>query len=210
MTKYMIIDTEGTGLFDYKKPADAEGQPRLAEIAILFVNEALEIEREYHALVKPDGWTMPEATTKIHGLTQEMLEADGVPVSEILTVYNDGISEGRVFVAHNQQHDGKQLRAELRRAGLADNFETSPGFCTMRNLTDVVKIPPLGNRGGYKWPKLSECCVFFGMDEFGDHTAMNDAKACLGLLRKMRELGLPLAGQVHYAKGRDDKEKADV
>lgn len=33
--KYLIIDTETTGLFDFSKPADGEGQPRLAQICMI-------------------------------------------------------------------------------------------------------------------------------------------------------------------------------
>ena len=32
--KFVVLDTETSGLFDYCKPADADGQPRLAEIAL--------------------------------------------------------------------------------------------------------------------------------------------------------------------------------
>jgi hypothetical protein len=34
---YVIIDTEGSGLFDFSKPADAEGQPRLAQLAMIYM-----------------------------------------------------------------------------------------------------------------------------------------------------------------------------
>lgn len=31
----LVIDTETNGLFDFSKPADAEGQPRLAHLAMI-------------------------------------------------------------------------------------------------------------------------------------------------------------------------------
>lgn len=198
--KYLVIDTEGSGLFDYKQPADAPGQPRLASFSAIFVADDMGLEREYNAFVKPDGWTMPPEATKINGLTNEFLEANGVPVIEVLEVYRAAVAEGRVVVAHNSQHDSKQLRAEFRRAGLPDLFEQTPNICTMRALTDICKIPPNGNRGGYKWPKLSEACVFFHLPEFGDHSAKNDALACYMLLRKMAELKIIPEPAVHYAK----------
>ena len=202
--RYIVVDTEGTGLFDYKQPADAPGQPRLAEIVMIFIDADLQVEREYHAYIKPDGWEMTPGATAVNGLTTEFLLANGVPIAEALAVYNEAIAEGRVMVAHNQQHDGKQVRAELRRAEMPDQFESAPGICTMRLLTAVCKIPPNGGRGSYKWPKLSEACVFFGLTEMGDHSAINDAKACLALLRKIRDLGLMPEGRVHYAKNRPE------
>lgn len=200
MTKYLVTDTEGTGPFRYDQPADAPGQPRLASFSALYVADDMSLEREYHAFVKPDGWTMPAEATKINGLTTEFLEANGVPVAEVLEVYRAAVAEGRVVVAHNVQHDSKQLRAEFRRVGLPDMFEQTPNICTMRTLTDVCKIPPKGNRGGYKWPSLSEACVFFHFPNFGDHSAKNDAMACYMLLRKMAELKVIPEPAVHYAK----------
>lgn len=199
---YIIVDTEGTGLFNYKEPADADGQPRLAELVMIYVDADLNVEKEYHKFIRPDGWSMSEGATKINGLTDEFLNEHGVQVTEALNEYSSAIDNGRIMVAHNAQHDAKQIRAELRRAGMDDRFEHAPNICTMRGLTDVCKIPPNGGRGGYKWPKLSEACVFFHMEEFGDHTAMNDARACLALLRKMKELGILPEGQVHYNKNR--------
>ena len=37
--KYVVIDTETSGLFDFSKPADAEGQPRLASLAMVFLDQ---------------------------------------------------------------------------------------------------------------------------------------------------------------------------
>lgn len=202
---YGIFDTEGTGLFDFKQPADAPGQPRMASLAIVYVNEALEIEREYHVFIRPDvnDYTMTEGAQKAHGLTVEFLNEHGIPVIEALTEYQSAIDNGRIMVAHNSQFDMKQLRAELRRAGMQDRFEDSPNICTMRAMTDVCKIPPKGNRGGYKWPALSEALLFIGAENLGDHSAINDAKGALELLRYMKRNGLMPEGKVHYAKGRD-------
>ncbi len=199
---YIITDTEGTGLFNYKEPADADGQPRLASLTMIFCNERLEVEMEYSVYIRPDGWEMSEGATKVNGLTNEFLNEHGIPVVEALNEYSSAVDNGRIMVAHNSQHDGKQLRAELRRAGMDDRFERAPNICTMRALTNICKIPPKGNRGGYKWPSLSESCVFFHMEEFGDHTAKADAYACLALLRKLKEMGQMPEPAVHYAKDR--------
>lgn len=202
---YACFDTEGTGLFNYKEPADAPGQPRMASLAILYVNEALEIEREYSVFIRPDvnDYTMTEGAQKAHGLTVEFLNERGIPVTEALNEYLSAIDNGRIMVAHNSQHDMKQLRAELRRAGMQDRFEDSPNICTMRAMTEVCKIPPKGNRGGYKWPALSEALLFIGSENLGDHSAINDAKGALELLRYMKKNGLMPEAKVHYAKGRD-------
>jgi DNA polymerase III epsilon subunit-like protein len=198
---YLIIDTETSGVFDFKRPADDPDQPRLAELVMIFVDKDLVVEQEYQAYIRPDGWEMSPGASAVNKLTTEMLMEKGVPIDEVLDGFCMAVKdEGRVVVAHNAQFDLKQMRAELRRAGRDDLFHQTRNICTMRALTDVCKIPPSSGRGGYKFPKLSEACVFFNFDQFGDHTALNDARATLALFRKMREIGKIIEPKVHLAK----------
>lgn len=212
---YAIFDTEGTGLFIYKyppghpqagqpAPADMPGQPRLCSISIIYVDENMQIEREYHAFIRPDvnDYVMTEGAQKAHGLTVEFLNENGIPIAEALTEFTSAINNGRIMVAHNSQHDMKQMRGELRRAGMADKFEDSPNICTMRAMTNVCKIPPKGNRGGYKWPALSEALLFIGSENLGDHSAKNDAIGALELLRYLKRTNQMPEHRVHYAKNR--------
>lgn len=202
-SRYLIIDTESNGLFDYSKPADADGQPRMASISLLFCNSSLETEKEYHAYIRPNGWTMTEGATKVNGLTDEFLNEKGVEITEALGEYSSAIDNGVILVGHNISHDAKMLRAELRRAGMNDRFEQTPQICTMRAMTDVCKIPPRGNRGGYKWPALSESLLFIGETDLGDHTAHNDAEGALKLLRYLKAKNLLPEPKVYYKKDRE-------
>lgn len=200
---YIVLDSEGTGLFDYKQPADADGQPRLASLTMIYVDADLNVEREYSVFIRPNGWQMTEGATKVNGLTDEFLNEHGIPAVEALNEYSSAIDNGRIMVAHNSQHDAKQIRAELRRAGMDDRFERAPNICTMRAMTDICKIPPKGNRGGYKWPALSEALLFIGEEQLGDHSAANDARGALALLRYLKKTGNLPEPMVHYAKGRE-------
>jgi len=201
---YLVVDTEGTSLFDYKQPADAPGQPRMCSIAMIYVDENMELERECNIFVRPDvnDYKIEEGAFKAHGLTVEFLNENGVPITEALNEYCSAINNGRIVVCHNSQHDLKQIRAELRRAGMQDRFEDSPNICTMRAMTNICKIPPRGNRGGYKWPALSEALLFIGSENLGDHSAINDAKGALELLRYLKKTGNMPEAKVHYAKDR--------
>jgi len=196
---YIVCDTEGTGIFDYKAAADADGQPRMAELSLVFANEDLEVEREYTAIIKPDGWIMPPEVAEIHGLTQEILMEQGLPVREALDVYLGAIGEGRVMAAHNAQHDAKQIRGELRRAGLPDEFESAPNLCTMRSLIKVIGLKQEGSNRA-KWPTLQEACDFFGIERHGAHTGRGDAMDVLMVMRRMKAIGILPEAKVHYAK----------
>ena len=202
--RYLIIDCETSGLPNFKLPADDPAQPRVATFAAIFVDADLQVEREYSTLIKPDGWVLEPGAAAVNGLTMERLFAEGVPIQQTLDLYAGAIRDGRVVVAHNAQFDCKCMRGEFRRLGLSDLFEQTRNICTMRALTDVCRIPPNGGRGGYKFPKLSEACVYFGFDLLGDHSALNDARACLQLFRKMHELGVVPEAKVHLAKRQNE------
>lgn len=199
--KYVVIDTETSGLFDFSKPADADGQPRLAHLAMLFTADGNDNARKEEYFVKPDGWSIAPSVTAINGLTDAILNEKGTPVADALAAYTKAVDDGHTVVAFNAQYDTKIMRGEMRRAGIDDRFDRTPNICVMRALTDVCKIPK-AKGGGYKFPKLSEACAHFGINQEGAHSAVGDAQACLALFHKAREIGALPAPAVHYATNR--------
>jgi DNA polymerase III epsilon subunit-like protein len=206
--RYVIIDTEGTGLFSYKDAADAPGQPRVASVAMIFLDREMGVKEEFFTLIKPEGWTFDDNSdaAKINGLTQAKLDSEGVPISSVLARYTDAVKAGYVMVAHNAQHDLKHMRAELRRAQMDDMFMVTRNICTMRAMTDVCQLMPANGRAGFKFPKLAEALAYIGVpvaDE-GAHTAMGDARGALEITRWLaKNQMLPMAG-VHLAKKKPD------
>lgn len=195
MPHYLILDVEASGLFTYRDAegkgvaADAPGQPRVAQIGMIHVNHKFEVEAEHEFLIRPEGWGMSEEAAKVTGLSTEFLREHGGPIAEALALYNAGIDARRVIVGHNIDYDCKALRAENRRAGLDDRYMQTRTICTMRGSTEICQIPPNGGRGGYKWPKLSEACVFFGIEQGKDHTALADARNAFAIMMKLVERG---------------------
>ena len=189
---YLVFDTETTGLPDWRQPADAPGQPRLASYALLCVDDDLEIEERVYGLVQPDGWEMPAEASAINGLTNERLNAEGQPIDYVMNIFHHA-AIGRTLVAHNLQFDTKIARGEFRR--LSGEFEIMAirwlrGICTMRSLVEACAIPH-PSRSGYKYPRLGEACAkLLGGELIGAHHALADAKACLRLLRYMVAHGL--------------------
>lgn len=189
---YCIFDTETSGLFDWSRPADAEGQPRLASIAMLACDDELRLVAATCVVVRPEGWTMSADAERVNGLSQEFLMAHGVPVCEVLARYAFEIDSDTVMVAHNAQYDLKIMRGELRRDGRPDFIQTTRSICTMRSLTETCALPKLNGRG-LKFPKLSEALMrCLNRDHHGAHGALHDALATLDLLRWMKaNIGLP-------------------
>jgi DNA polymerase III subunit epsilon len=185
----LVIDTETNGLFDFSKPADAPGQPRLASLAMLALMDDT-VWMKVHAYVRPDGWEMSPETTAINGLTTEKLAAQGLPVADLLRLYGMMLDQGYVVVAFNASFDLKVMRGELRRAKMADRYEDTPYFCPMVALVDVCQLPKPSGKRGYKFPKLSEAMAHFGLPQTGAHSALKDAESALALFREMKKRGL--------------------
>lgn len=204
--KYAVIDTETSGLFDFSKPADAEGQPRLAHLAMILLTEDLAEERISEIFVKPDGWKMSPEVAAINGLTMDVLNEKGAPVGDALAAYGQVIDDGYIIVAFNAQYDTKIMRGEMRRAKIDDRFERTPNICVMRGATDVCQVPKASGRG-YKFPKLAEACAHFKIKQEDAHRAMGDARAALAIFLKLRELGVCPEPTVHFAKNQPQKSQ---
>jgi DNA polymerase III subunit epsilon len=220
-------------------PADAPGQPRLASFTAIATTPDLEAAKvalddarkqlpfplatglidedmSISTLIRPEvfdtgpEWRMSEGATKVNGITDEMLQADGIPVRDVLAIYSDYIQAGWIVVAHNAQFDTKVMRGELRRAGMPDLFEQTLNICTMRACTDIVREAPTDammatGRRTFKPPKLMECYRhFYGCDFAGAHTSYGDSVACLMVLRKLIELGKCPEPSILRAASRED------
>lgn len=199
MTKYICFDTETNGLFNFKLPADADGQPRLASLAMIEVDaDGNETDRT-SLYIKPNGWQMTEGASRVNGLTDEFLAANGTPVEIALQAYSEKILAGLIPVAYNAQYDLKVMRGELRRAGMPDLFEVTPNICVMRPMTAICQIPRRSG-GGFKFPNLSEALEHFGHTLDDAHQAMNDAEGALKVMNGLMRLGMLPEPAVYYAK----------
>lgn len=219
---YMVIDTENTGLFRHKHPdgtvarSDEPGQPRMAEFAAVICDNDFTVSDTYQRWIKPDlSWRhengelmtkMPEEAFNANGLTFEFLTEHGVPVREVLEWFSENIKD-RILLGFNQQHDGRQMRGELRRAGMPDLFEDTPAICAMRSITTNYKgmVKKLNGKGGF--PRLIDAAHHFevpGYEAEKHHKGYEDARATAWVARCLHERGLLLPAAVHRHKGMED------
>lgn len=202
--KYLIIDTETTGLHNYSLPADDPSQPRLAHLSMIWADEdRRELDRQ-DIYIRPDGWTMPQgpkSAGSVNGLTDEFLLAKGADISVALDAYTAEIKRGLIVVAFNAQYDCKVMRGELRRADRPDLFEQTQNICVMRPLTGICRIPK-ANGKGLKYPNLTEALDYFGVkpEQFKAHGAVDDAHGALLIMRELHKIGKLPEAAVHYAK----------
>lgn len=208
---YLIIDTEGTGLFVHRnedgtvRPSDAPGQPRMAEFAAVLLDADFNVTDTYQQHIIPVGWEheeMPAEAFAVHGLSMDFLRANGQPIKLALGVYTAAVQLGYVVLGFNQQHDGRQVRAELRRAGMDDLFEQTKNICAMRSITTNYKgqVKKLNGKGGF--PRLIDAAAHFNIPYAEDkrHTALEDALVTAEVAKRLNQMGLLLPAEVHYAK----------
>lgn len=196
----LVIDTETTGLPDWKLPADHPSQPRIAALAMILMTDEGRVVDVHHQLVRPDGWDMPEEAGRVNGLTVELLAEHGRDMSRGLDRYDQYLDEfpGLILVGHHVRFDAKMIRGELRRAGREDRFEDSNIFCTMKASTDICKLPPTNKmmaagRRGHKPPNLVEALrLLCGQDLPDAHDCLADALAARQLYVALMKRGVPL------------------
>lgn len=115
----IIFDTETTGLL---KPGarHIDEQPEIVELYAVMINEEFELLGEFNSFFKPK-MPLTEELTKIHGITNEMLENAPTFADKVddLAKFFTGCDE---FIAHNLAFDRSMLANELLRCDRLISF----------------------------------------------------------------------------------------
>jgi len=196
----LFYDTETTGLPDWRQPSDSATQPHIVQLAILTCDEAGGELDSHNLIVRPDGWTIPEEVTAIHGISQDRAMAVGIPEAEAVEMWLWARARAALCVAHNESFDARIMRIAMLRAGVERAFieriENCSVFCTCTAATPIVNLPPsekMAAKGMMrpKPPKLTEAIQhFFGEELPGAHDAMVDVRACARIFFHMKTLGV--------------------
>lgn len=196
----LFLDTETTDLPDFNKRASDPSQPHLVQLAAMLCELTGEVRASIKLIIKPDGWVISDEVAAIHGITQEMALRVGVPEAFVAQLLKDLLKKQSLLIAHNLQFDKFLSRIACRRYGLLSDSEDAwwkamPGFCTMRETTQLCNLP--GGRGGQpKWPKLEEAysCIF-GELPVKSHDAMEDLVSCKRIYFYLRPVPKAVAEQ---------------
>ncbi len=151
-TEYVVFDFETTGT-----------QPDINEIIEIGAAKVKdgEIIDKFHSLIKPKE-NIPEITTEITGITQEMLN-DKPPIEEVLPKFLDFI-EGAVLVAHNAIFDFRFLRSWVSK--LYNRVFEQTYIDTLSMAKSLLTI---------KRFSLDKVVKALGLSDFNHHRADEDA-----------------------------------
>jgi len=181
---YLFFDTETTGLpLNYNAShEDLENWPRVVQLAWAVANEAGEIVEQKSFIIKPNGFSIPAASSAVHGIDDAKANALGIPLAEALLAFNQSLSQNNpTLVAHNILFDINVLGAEFLRADISTNFMALARLCTMKSS---IEFCGLANR---KFPRLEELHRrLFNTDFEGAHDALADVLACYRCFFEMK------------------------
>lgn len=187
--RIVFFDTETTGVpLNYKAPSsDTNNWPRLVQLAWILTDQEGNRIHMGNLIVKPEGFIIPTDATRVHGITTQRANEEGVPLTEAIEQFKADLDVATYIVGHNVDFDKKIVGAEMIRLGMKDELEKKKSYCTMLSSIDFCKIP---GKYGYKYPKLQELYKKLFGNEFDDaHNAMSDIEAteqCFWELRKRK------------------------
>tara|TARA_R110002049_G_scaffold69152_3_gene179071 strand:+ start:7798 stop:12084 length:4287 start_codon:yes stop_codon:yes gene_type:complete len=187
---YLIFDTETTGLpRNYNAPmSDLDNWPRLVQLAWQLHDEKGRLVSNNNFIVKPEGFTIPYNSEKIHGISTQRAIDEGHELSKVLEIFEEDLRKTTYLVGHNIGFDISIVGAELLRTNKSiKDLEKEP-LDTKDISTEFCAIP--GGKGGkFKWPTLLELHKKLFGEGFGDaHDAAYDvdatAKSFFGLIKE--------------------------
>lgn len=187
----LFFDTETTGVpKNYKASyTDSENWPRLVQLGFIVYGDNLEEMASGERLVKPEGFTISEQVSKIHGITQTMAELLGFPLDEVLKEFSSWLNNCNILVGHNISYDLNIMAAEYYRKNQSNPLVGKSAYDTMTKSTNLCKIP--GNYGNYKWPKLQELYFkLFNEPLAQTHTALDDIRQTAKCYFELKRLGI--------------------
>ncbi len=177
---YLIFDTETTGLpKKWGAPiSDTDNWPRCIQIAWQLHDEMGKLLEHQDYLVQPEGFNIPYDAERIHGISTELAEADGISLVEVLEKFNVSLSKAKFIVGQNLGFDVNIMGCEFYRLGIESPMFSMPILDTCTEITaSLLKLP--GGRGGkFKLPTLTELYQYLFNKPFADaHNATADVEA---------------------------------
>lgn len=153
--EFVIIDLETTGL--------SATNDEIIEIGAIRAYRDSDYHDTFETLVKPS-IPIPSIITKITGISQKMVDDEGVELEEALRDFLEFIGDRRL-VAYNMRFDIKFLRNAVKKIGMKI---TNPTSCA---LVMARRAWP-----GLKSYKLTELAKIGGFDTSSSHRALYDCE----------------------------------
>lgn len=189
----LYYDTETTGLPLWSEPSEDPRQPHIVQLGACLVDlDTRDVIDRLDAIVRPDGWVIPDEVAAVHGITTERALAEGFDEADVLNTFLCMWDQAQVRIGHNESFDARIIRiATLRYSDeeIQARWKNGKAECTARLSTKICALPPTpkmraAKRFHFKTPNLTEAYAHFtGAELEGAHSAMVDVQACMAVHR---------------------------
>lgn len=190
---YLFFDTETTGLpRNWNAPVnDLSNWPRLVQIAWILCDKNGNYLEERSYIIKPEDFIIPTDASKIHGITTERAEREGISLQKALLEFQDFVAQADFLIAHNMSFDEKIIGAEFLRKSMTNSLVSKKRICTKEKSTNFCAIPSSNGFNDYKWPKLGELYYkLFGKIFNETHDALSDIRATSECFWELKRRGI--------------------
>jgi DNA polymerase-3 subunit alpha len=177
---YLIFDTETTGLPKrWDAPiTDTANWPRCIQIAWQLHDDMGKLIEHQDYLVKPEGFNIPYDAERIHGISTELAQAEGVSLAEVLEKFNVALGKAKFIVGQNLGFDVNIMGCEFHRLAVESPMATMLVLDTCTEITASLLQLPGGRGGRFKLPTLTELHQYLFNRSFGEaHNATADVEA---------------------------------
>ena len=209
--RVLVFDTETTGLPKSKiiNPDTLNLWPYVVQFSYVIYDTILnDIVETSDSIVKlEDGITIPEDSTKIHGITNEISQKKGIDIDLILEDFFYHLRNVDLLVGHNVSFDINMIKVELLRIIYENHLNISDDeiktiknnlhfltnykniCCTLQSSIDLCNIKAINKFGKeyIKFPKLLELHQkLFESTPNNLHNSFNDILVTLRCYVKLR------------------------
>jgi DNA polymerase III epsilon subunit-like protein len=207
--RFLVFDTETTGLpkTRYINPFALEEWPHIVQLSyIVYDTETNDIVDSKDYIIKlPHYVLIPEESSKIHGITNDISAEKGCFIEDILNEFFYQLRSCDAVIGHNIEFDINIVKVELLRIINGGN-ETSSQLklykkdlhflthfnnviCTLKDSIAFCNIQSIDKRGKpyLKYPKLSELHEkLFNKTPSNLHNSFNDVLVTLRCFMKLK------------------------
>ncbi len=206
---FLFFDIETTGLLGAKKKdidfRKSEQFPHIVQISWQlheYENEKYTTLNDVDYIIKPDGYTIPEESSKIHGISQEVALEKGTSATDVYKGFIHDLTKhsNTILVCHNIEFDVTILFYHIYKIyknefkGFLDKKVMC--ICTMLDSVNYCKLPSASKfnnpKDPYKYPKLSELYAkLFGDAPKGQlHNSKYDVECTIQCFQSLFNMGL--------------------
>jgi len=177
---YLIFDTETTGLPKrWDAPiTDSDNWPRCIQIAWQLHDDMGNLLSHEDYLIQPEGFNIPYDAEKVHGISTELAQEQGVSLALMLEKFNSALSQTKFIVGQNLKFDINIIGAEFHRLNIENPLSKLPVLDTCTEITASLLQLPGGRGGKFKLPNLTELHQYLFNKPFAEaHNATADVEA---------------------------------